>query len=436
MKYLAISALILSFTIGNANATPQSKPLPPFKSCEKAVGYQMYTTTDNWIIIGNELHTTFPELDRTVPDIVSLSKILKSQGTTLVPIIIPLRPMVVSSAKSPGSKQMENYNRDTAIQSYKDVIKKMNGLGIPTVDLVDVLKNKNPDVFFRNDHHITPEGSILIAQAISRKIKTLPVYKSIPRIDFSTAFVKQETFREPSFTIAPFCGEQPKEVFNIYKTTALNAQDDLLNDDLPQIEYVGTSMGRDSWNIIGNLQQQLKADVGDQHIEAAGGWLSMLNYFQSKEYAEHKPKILIWEFSLYETYMDRDGALPFTQPEAIQQIVAASQAPCTESSILAKTSSTEPLEDISLEKSLDLMPNDYLHFKFSNLSVKNISMDFLDKNDHKVSAKLEIPDRLMQRGQAFFMIPKQIDSLKRLRIQLPSESKSLLEVEVCRSNYR
>ncbi len=426
---MKLIGLVFAMTCGFASA--QSSPVQPFQTCEKAEKNQFYKTTDNWIIIGNELRKEFPELKKSIPDIVRLSKVLKSQDIVLVPVIIPLRPMVESNLKSPTSQQMKDYDRKIAIAAYRDALKDLNSSGIPTVDLVNSLQNRAADVFFRNDHHITPEGAKFIAQAVSAQIKRLPSYSKLSKMDFTTSVVKSEVLNGASFSIEPFCGPQPKENFTVFETKAREESNDLLGGEDPEVVYVGTSMGRDSWNLIGELKRQLRLDINDQHVEAAGAWLSMLNYFSSKEYDSQRPKIIIWEFSLYETYMDREGALPFASSGSISQVIGAAKNTCINDKIISSAKSNGMTNNITIKGNFVNLKNGYIQIDFDNLAIEKFDI-ILNQGNKVIKTNLEVPNRLTNRGKAYFDLPSTLESVSEISLSLPKDVKSNISLRLCK----
>lgn len=282
LKWFHLTTL---FTISVASAQ---------STCENPKSYATvhngWTFTDNDAIreafYTNDVHRNF----------YSIATLLKAQGVTLVPLIIPNRAAVVKEYEQSGSNQSKKITQQYQIDYLNWV--RSNLLNLPGAivpDTITAFSKSSESVFFTQDHHWRPEGARLAAQLTAKAILSSPFSKDIESREFKTAKLGEGQNAGSQQT----CSNAPKEAYPIYQTDDAGTGD-LLGGEDPQIVYVGSSFGRSQFNFTGFLEQELSMEVVNYSIEGGGILDALATYFSSKSFTAAPPKFIVWEMSASE----------------------------------------------------------------------------------------------------------------------------------------
>lgn len=436
MRLLAIGVFSLFSASCGAAVTPNpfASEKINFTTCEAATAAKLYNMNDNRLIIESELYEDFPSLIRNLDNIQEIADLLKSKGVILVPIIIPQKPMVEGITEGSIIPSLQNFNRDKARTNYSSIISDLNNRGVIAPNLLEEMTGKTSDMFFRGDHHITPQGAQKIAAATAKTIKDLSAYNSISEVKYMTVEEDILTHPDPSRTgaLINLCGPQPTEIVRLRKTERQD-QLNLLDDEDPQIVYVGTSNGRPTWNLLGEFQQALSRDVLDAHIEAGGAYTPLLNYLLSKNYTDRPAKIILWEWNIEESFYNRDGSFEFSDPRTYQAVIPAINGNCNASnSILSREFSVSEEKVIELDSFQLTSSNNYLSISYSDKSIKEIGLTFSYKDGLGAKTSVLSPARITNRGLSFFKIPS-AEKVSRITVHPNASASGNIILKVCKS---
>ena len=158
--------------------------------------------------------------------------------------------------------------------------------------------------FLRTDTHWTAWGAMKVAELLALNVRA-----EWPHLadDKSYTYVKEKELLYtgdlmdfiPLGDYLSWIGPPP-EYINIYKTevASSDAELDLFGDsELPSIALVGTSYSANkTWHFSGFIQSLLNADVLNVSKEGRGPLEPMVDYLTSKDFEEHKPELILWEF--------------------------------------------------------------------------------------------------------------------------------------------
>ncbi|HEX4974792.1 MAG TPA: hypothetical protein VFV48_02805 [Pseudomonadales bacterium] len=242
-----------------ADELPPSAPLyslePCCEICTAAQNPANYTTAlsrefkiliegkENWLFRSNVdlLVSPGPQIDGAYQELKRFSDALKSQGVTLVMVIIPTRGMLHSEhLPEPYRGQ---YPVALAQKNYRTMINKIKNEGIIAVDLSTLFNEPHGDFFFKRDHHWTPYGARQSADLVAKEIKNLEIYKSINKIDYKTnpsgIVLKTGTHQ---LALKDVCGfGLSDQVVEQFVTEPVNSDSNLFEEAQAGITLVGTS---------------------------------------------------------------------------------------------------------------------------------------------------------------------------------------------------
>lgn len=438
MRHLVSAACVFLGLLASAHALERDHVT--FNVCPEARLAGIIDTPDSWLHIEFDLRTEFPEANAALPRIQQIASALKTQGVTLVPVILPLRPMVASTTSGSPLGPLMEYDRLKALNNFDRFVQSLDRLGIPAVNPAPSMlaQGRLKKMFFQGDHHITPEGAAVIARATAGKIKGLEAYNLLEKSRFVTTALPPIPHPDPSRTslVTRLCRgvAQPQEVVRLTQTRPAEEKADLLSDDLPEVVYVGTSNGRPMWNLVGNLEQFLKVPILDEHIEAGGAYNSMLNYLLSSSYRHNKPKIIIWEWSIEESLYNREGALPFSSPETYAQVVPAIYGECSgKVRVDSATSGLPNSSDLFSSKIYKLPASsyNYLHLRFDDLSVIALKVRFNAGKPDEAWRELHLPTRMENKGNVFVEVPSSLQTLTSVAVSAPPTAQGKLVATLC-----
>ena len=425
IKLLPI-ALILTASLFNAKADSLNLKPSNFHGCLAAEKAGYYVGNNGWVYSAQELQSNFPSLANFSEDVASIVRYLAKDGITLVPILIPSRPMVYPPPAKDLLKWGLNFNIIQARNSYRLFYNTLRQKSVILPDILTAMnKYREPGNYFFGDHHITPIGASRIADATYDVLKRDNVYENIPKkaygIEYSDPFFNPDPSR--SSILKDKCEQQPIEVFN----KVLSSDKDnlgLLDNEIPLVIYAGTSMGRDWWGLPSYLKHKMSIDILDFHIEGGGVYTSLLNYFNSENFKNSKPRIIFWEIPFEEILFDRDGAPNYQQLIYFDQIRASAK---TCDNILFSSKILGNSVDIDTQKDIYTEDGDTVSLS-SEYPIDNIKV-FSDKQD--MLLQVNNPLRLTNRNSINQILPKGIN-LRHFTLKIVSQNIGSMNLKICR----
>lgn len=231
------------------------------------------------------------------------------RGTTLILTLIPPKGIAVPEDAIPAElARRAEFDREASLKSFSDNLEVLRAAGIHAVGVTEF--DEDAPFYLKADQHWTQMGADQAAKVVAEYVKTLPVYKDLPKQEFQTVIKGtrsyQGKYNEP---IRKLCGVTlPNETDPEAVTTpAGEAQTDeaMFGDEKqPDVVLVGTSNSKrdDDSNFAGALKQYMSTDVNNAAIAGVGYDDPLLIYLNSKEYKEHPPKVLVWEIPAYYTF--------------------------------------------------------------------------------------------------------------------------------------
>jgi alginate biosynthesis protein AlgX len=265
---------------------------------------------DNWLYLDSEFALNRFAFPGQYEPIKRFNDALWQRGIKLIAIPIPNRPSVNTEHFDLNNPIQAQYKPEVARADYNDSVTVFRNAGITTVNVMEAMREYGwnggkGNLFFTRDIHWTPVGSKVTAQAAAKEIKAWSgYYNALPKADY---------VNQPS-KIYSFKGSIPRVVEKYCKGTIVPAETTqgyqavrkggkLLGEDKIEVVLTGSSYSGPpfdpqalNYNFAGNLEEALKTGVINAGISGGGYDMSLESYFLSPEYAQQKPKFLLYEF--------------------------------------------------------------------------------------------------------------------------------------------
>jgi alginate biosynthesis protein AlgX len=415
--------LFLLLMIGSAQADNYLCPALKKKESYKSWPSFRYLVEgkDGWIFrTQTDFKSDFTINEAAGRRLQRLNAALADKNVKLVLSVLPTRGMMHGQGIV-----YQDYDRAASIQSYIDLITHLRGLGLAVAgtDSFDTLK----DYYYRRDHHWTSVGAEDMAANVAAlmDIKFTPVTfktESQGKIDH------KGTFKKP---VSEICGtDLSPEKVDGYATYRSGGEDDLLGTvPEPEIVLVGTSNSTNDAshaNFDGFLKQAIGADVFNASVSGGGADNSILKYLTSDAFTKKPPKVLIWEFPVYQG---------FSSSTFLRQAVASAYGDCGDKAIISKDVPISGSDmDIFSELSASNIKssNYYLTFLFSEFKEKEFNVDLI-MGDGEVQNFDFQRDRFYEPDGRFYVeLKKSIMPLDTIKIHVPDGVKGTLKASICK----
>ena len=434
---LLIFLLVMNLTFAN-----QDKKVD-FHICEMA-NYndkvKIFQGQDGWLFHSGDLVTDLEIHADALPYLAKLNKVLKQQGVRLIIANLPTRGMLHNDKFDNNQTFFKDYNNSLARYSFLKANLILNSTGILTPDLLQPFEQQGKpyDFSFARDSHWNSNGSRVVAQELSKIIRSLPEYQLMIPKHFETHVGKIRN-RKTSLAlhVERACEniKVPTELEQLYETLQVDnvTQTSNLfeNNTIPEIVLVGTSnSARNQANFWGFLQDFLDIEVLNISVGAGGVWTAMKDYFIETEPINY-PKIIVWEFP-YRIIVQ------LNQLNQYRQLIPSIYGKCKQS-LLTNKINILPNNLINLpliinSDSLPITGNGYyLDIGFSDLSV--LDFDVVIKHVDKQAEVINIQrsSRVQNNGKFFLEFSKDINSdVEEVSLSLPEDSKGTLEIHICK----
>ncbi len=351
-----------------------------------------------------DLRLQHPMDQRTILMLGRLAEVLKANGTTLVYVTIPAKSQAMANYLPEHAK---DYGFDPAMAQmiYKDIIDRMQAVGIIAPDIMTALEHQKSDerAFFGADFHWTSQGARAAAQEIAKQIKADPAYAELTPGTFeSVPQGKQTAFSGMRRALQSFCKDTlPPTETMAYKTTALEStQADAGAVDIfagssgavPAV-LIGTSFSDSPINnFAGFLNEFTGLDIVNYAITGGNQFGAMTSYMTSDEFKEQRPRFLIWENPIYNN-LAQYGSAP------LEELIAAAGTGC------GKPLATTKVNDTTLTASLagiSVHPDDAIYAKFGEEGSRVANFELKTTDGITRKAKIDRSARLRATGN-FYM---------------------------------
>lgn len=293
--------------------------------------------------------------DPIIARMAALSAALAKGGTTLIYVAIPTKSEVMPD-QLPDLAADYQFDTETAVLVYEDIITRLTAQGIIAPDILTALSQADPTApaFFKTDFHWTAEGAFLAAEAISAEIKAEPYYVDLPQAEYLTSTGPvTAAFSTMRRSLQRSClTELPRveaEIEVTAKTIDPTAEVDIFADETaPQIVLVGTSFSDAPLaNFAGYLAQNSGLDVLNYAVTGGNQFGAITSYLISRDFAEARPRFLIWENPIYNN-------LAQFGPDPMEELITAASDICTTPLTVQQTDPNTLTADLT---GLDLQPD-------------------------------------------------------------------------------
>lgn len=389
--------------------------IQPVLACDKLqeTGYTM--GKEGWIFRDK---TDYQEEFKIQPDVLDafqkFNQGLQKNGIDLIVALLPTRGMMHADKIVGG-----DYNAHIARKNYNELLRKLKAKNIPTVGLGSV--SMSDGFYYKRDHHWSAHGAEAIAKIIADNVQT----KNILQQNFITE--KNESVAHVgSFDqkIEKYCGEETDpQMVTTYKTYLAN-QDIFAEQAVPEIVLVGTSNSdqkASKANFEGFLKQYIGADILNASISGGGVQSAMLQYLSSDLYKNHKPRLIIWEFPVYQAFNDIDF---------YKQAIPAIYRGCGDDAIMRDTLKIQD-NKFSWDIARRVLPRvSYLSLLVKGFKGTKLRVTMMDDNQHRQHFNFERSKFYEADGQ-FFLDLSNYNNIKKIEAQLSQGDYEDVFIEIC-----
>ncbi len=377
--------------------------------------------------------------DGSIAEIAAVSKALKAHGTTLIYAPIPTKGQTLGLVM-PDDAHLYGFDPKVAIDVYEDQIKRLNAAGVLTVDLVPALTMtdlKHP-TFFQADFHWTSEGAERSAQAIADVVKKLPDYADVKPVTFKTTSQGEAVgISSMRRALQPYCVDSlplPRTV--TYVTQQVDSGDasaaaDIFGDSSStggDITLVGTSFSDATpQNFGGFLSQYTGMPVSNVSVTGGNQFGSVTSYITSKEFADSRPRYLIWENPVY-------NSLSEFGPAPMDELAAAAADACMPVAPAALKVADDGNVSVDMQ-GVSIPPGSVLMADAGNEESRSVDVAFRAADGTVFSQSLQRNDR--QRGTGRFYLPLDLlekPNVARIDIKFDRVTAQGVAVKVCGLN--
>ena len=252
-----------------------------------------------------DLRMRHPMEDAVMAQMGALSQALAKGGTTLIYVAVPTKSQAMPQFLPPLADDYA-FDSATATLVYKDIVDRLAAHGVLAPDILTALSAAPPDKppFFQADFHWTSDGARLAAAAIGDVMRAQPFYADLPKTDYTTTdLAETAAFSTMRRTLQSLCiDELPRVEAVVHQTEAAAGPDAGAADifaggtEAIQAVLVGTSFSDSPLgNFAGFLSEQSGLDVVNYAVTGGNQFGGMTSYLTSRDFAENRPRFLIWE---------------------------------------------------------------------------------------------------------------------------------------------
>lgn len=351
------------------------KPHVPFYAVDPQGYTNLVQGTDGWLFNAQQdLVSHFDISAENLSLLRQLTEVLRAGGSELVIAYHPLRSMAAIKHVPMNHPLVieRNYDPAKALQSYSDLIKKLNSDEITAVGTPEFKSGE--DYFRKFEFHWSPQGAREMAYAVTEAIK------------------RRGWVRQSANKAAPELLENPADIkITLIGTSFTNvpAYQDAI------YEFLG---GANIWNAA---------------INAGGMDDSLLAYLASPIFRQTLPRVLVWEIPGYFSLGSNEMTV------TLRSAIAAVYGNCTPDKTLSDEKVTFGPEPTAIAPmaATEGVADTYLYFKFPRPLDRGASLGYTSATG-EVCAQLERPYIPPEHSNFFYLLP---DASSALKFHAPAE---------------
>ncbi len=403
--------------------------------------------SEGWFFRANELKEHFELLPQTADYLKRLSQAFATQGSRLILMPVPLRTYGAANNLRKDQPYQRSFNLAQSRNSYAEYLKALNQTSIPTVNMLNAVAKTDAKTglgfFLKRDIHWSPFGAELAAEAVATTLKTLPEYKEVTPVTFTTTITgklaKKEIFASE---LQEYCDmELPAEEFPAYNTTRNEVDTEgeaaLFGDDTadttPQdlIVLLGSSFSAvQDFNFAGFLSEKTQMEVANFAISAGQLYNAIVSYASLPAAERLSPRFVIWENLAH--YDLNEGTNLF------RQIIPAIAGECSTEEAIAsqkiKVTAGKTDQFLTVPETNKVMGTDYflyLHADNLGLARFTLNLDYADGDGEWFT--IDRSEHFNNTGRFFMELSKELESpLTRVTLEGMDDLNAEVEIRLCR----
>jgi alginate biosynthesis protein AlgX len=374
---------------------------------------------------------------------------LQKQGVKLVVLPIPSKGTMVRKNDLALSEYQWSKISPLILEGrtlYQQSIQDLSTRGFTVVDLMaaaqqaEATQLPNEHFFLKSDHHWSPFGARVAAEAITKTIKKFPqIYQSLQK----QGFVLKEVSKLPFLgsvgaSYKASCNlDWTKEAVSRFELQTLdNGSQSLLGNANTDVVLAGTSNSQSikDFNFPGFLSRELETPLLNYSNSARYllGWLAA--YLTSDDYKAAKPKVLIWEFPLLfwtERGIKSDNQIPW-----LRHLIPSVYGACAGKNLVysQKVTTKKDILSYSLfrrQNSVISGNRYYIHLTSANKSLKKVQFNLEYENLARETIELNFENNTDNNGHFYLELSDSIQSaLTSVEIKIPSVQ-TVLNMQIC-----
>ena len=399
---------------------------------------------DNWLYLDSEFGYNRFAYEGQYEPVKRLNAALWARGIKMIAIPIPNRPSVYTEHLDPANAIQARYKPEKARADYNDSVSIFRNSGISTVNVMEAMREYawnggKTNLFFTRDVHWTPTGAQVTAQATAKEIKAWSAYyNTLSKANYKNEPTKTYTYKGSiPRVVEEYCkGTQlPLETAQGYQ--AVRQGGNLLGDDKIEVVLTGSSFAgppfdpKDlDYNFTGFLQENLQTAVINAAIAGGNYDMSLESYFLGPDYAQQKPKFLLYEF----------WSFPYNQTlHSFRRIIPSIYGACNPAQALVN-GPTVPLLG-GKNTAILYTPaqagikgsSKYVYMKLSDNKVTKFNLNLTYDDGQSESVPVERSNRFKNNDGRYFLElnDKIASNLTSVSIQTDTNTKSTVTARMC-----
>lgn len=398
---------------------------------------ELYQGDEGHLFLKYDYRDNFGHDPTTLAYIKRFTDVLKAHNIRLATLVLPPRTMIYSESLISTDRP---YDLGKGYTNYLTSLEIVRELGIIAPDLATpfIELAKTDMVYFKRDHHWTPEAARAAAKALAESLKDDPIYQELPKQSYTTSQDGVTPLDDSTYMlrVEAVCEvEIEDEPVNVYVTELASGDDASgvsLFGDAPKIPVVlaGTShSAKEIFNFSGFLREELSTEVLNVAKESGGQFAGLMQYLPDEELRStiNEPSLLIWEREFQGSYVQ-----PFIND--LRQLIPSVYGTCTKEEAVA-----ERTVEAKGGKALDLgLPpgiagsNHYLVADIADLSINNPSVYLKYSSGAEERLPLGNP---RVRPKHFFMelLGPDAGELERLTVEFPKDVFGPITLKICKA---
>lgn len=376
---------------------------------------------DGWVF---RTHTDFQDdfelNDAGMKRFSRLQQAFKHQSIELVIALLPTRGMMHADQVI-----SDDFDQGAAWNSYNKLAQQIRDTGI-SVAVVEQEETSN-NFFYKRDHHWNSSGAKMMAQAVAQQVKAIPVYDSFNKESFVTEKAGAD---EQKGTFSKFINKTcdfdlEGERVDLYKTVSdTDLFGDIQSADIVLIGTSNSTQNASKANFDGFLKEYIGADVDNRSVSGGGADTAFYQWLHSDDYQIDKPKVVIWEIPVYQSFDDDDF---------FRQLIPAIHGGCIE-----KTVATE---EVAVAQKVSLFSDVWSAGSSTEAFYANLTFSDKELNKLRVVAKYENGKKdvlgirrskfYQNDGVFFYEFNNEGDAVTELSLTLPKKLTGTVKAELC-----